>query len=128
MEITGIQNANIDVLKQVSTDLVKEKQAQDFQNTLDEAVKKQDQKALQDACKQFEAYFMQQMLKEMRSTIQRSDFIAENRGEEIFTEMLDEEYSKEASKGGGIGLAKMLYEQLSKTESIPVQQVEEKKS
>ena len=40
--------------------------------------------------------------------------IEKSRGEEIFEEMLDDEYSKLAANGRGMGLADMLYKQLSK--------------
>ena len=50
------------------------------------------------------------LLKEMRKSVPSSNSsFAEN----TFTEMLDEEISNELSKGKGIGIADMMYKQLS---------------
>lgn len=88
---------------------------QSFEAALKKASEEKDNKALKEVCQEFEAYFIQQLFKEMRSTIQPGGLIEKSQGEEIFQDMLDEEYSKNASKGNGIGLANMLYKQLSKT-------------
>ncbi|NLK21807.1 MAG: flagellar biosynthesis protein FlgJ [Epulopiscium sp.] len=85
-----------------------------FEEALKKASKDKDEVVLKKACKEFEAYFINQMFKEMRSTVQPGGLIEKSRTEEIFQEMLDEEYSKGASQGTGIGLADMLYKQLSK--------------
>ncbi|NMA83238.1 MAG: flagellar biosynthesis protein FlgJ [Epulopiscium sp.] len=85
-----------------------------FQKQLELAAAKQEDAALKEACQQFEAYFIQQMWKEMRSTLSDDGLIPKNRGEEIFQEMLDAEYSKKSSEGQGIGIAQTLYRQLSK--------------
>jgi len=75
-----------------------------------------DEKQLMDACKTFEGYFLQMMYKSMRNTIDTSgSVIPQSNAEKIFQDMLDEEYSKKAAGGGnGIGLAQMLYKQLSR--------------
>lgn len=85
-----------------------------FQKQLELAVAKQEDAALKDACQQFEAYFIQQMWKGMRNTLSGDGLIPKSQGEDIFQEMLDAEYSKEASQGQGIGIAQTLYRQLSK--------------
>ncbi len=73
-------------------------------------------KELMAACKTFEGYFLQMMFKSMRSTIDTSgSVIPQSNAEKIFQDMLDEETSKKAAEGGnGIGLAQMLYKQLSR--------------
>ena len=61
----------------------------------------------------FESYFLKEMIKAMRRTVDKSDsFIPQSNAEEIFQDMLDDEYAKSSAKGSGIGLAKMMYEQL----------------
>ncbi len=70
---------------------------------------------LMDACKQFEAYFVEQMFKEMVKTIP-----SESEGSGSMNSMLD--YYKDqmiqgiaeetADQNGGLGLAQMLYEQM----------------
>ena len=86
----------------------------DFEKILDSAMKEKDDKKLKEACKQFEAYFIKQMFKEMRKTIPENDFLEKSHGRNIFEDMLDEEYANEASEGRGIGLSQALYKQLSK--------------
>lgn len=70
---------------------------------------------LLDACKQFEAYFVEQMFKEMMKTIP-----SESEGSGSMDSMLD--YYKDqmvqsiaeetTNQNGGLGLAQMLYEQM----------------
>lgn len=78
---------------------------------------KVEDKELMDACKEFEAYFIKQLLSEMKKTINESDeesLFSKSQSEKIFEDMLDDEYAKNASQGQGIGIAKMLYKQMSR--------------
>ena len=65
---------------------------------------------LKKACGDFESIFMNQMLKEMRKTVNKTKLIHGGQAEEIFSDMLDQERSKKMS----IGLGDILYRQLSK--------------
>ena len=67
---------------------------------------------LRAACAEMESLFLSHLLKEMRATIEKSDFINGGQAEEIFTSMLDVEISKKMSTAGGIGLSAILLEQL----------------
>lgn len=78
----------------------------------------QSDEELQEACKAFESYFIEQMFKEMRETLPESELIEKSQGEEIFEDMLYQEYANVASEGEGIGLAQMLYQQLSKVNPL----------
>lgn len=71
-------------------------------------------KQLLDACQQFESLFVHMMLKEMRSTVPDGGFIEKGQGTKIFEDMYDQEIAKNISKSKnqGIGLAKMIYEQM----------------
>ena len=64
-----------------------------------------------------ESLFLHYLLKEMRSTIDKSGFISGGRAEEIYTSMLDSEMAKEAARKGGIGLAELLLRQLENRHS-----------
>ncbi|WP_105616962.1 rod-binding protein [Vallitalea okinawensis] len=75
----------------------------------------QRQEELRDACRDFEAYFLYTMFKEMDKTVMKSDLIPEGQAETMFQDMMYNEISKEASQGMGTGLGKMMYEQLSRT-------------
>ena len=68
---------------------------------------------LRETCRDFESLLVQQMLSKMRASIPKSDFFGSKDKEEIFQSMLDEEYAKELSESGSLGLADMLYAQLA---------------
>ncbi len=70
-------------------------------------------KKLKETCQDFEAILVGYMFKSMRGASNTEGVIKKNMGEEIFTEMLDGEYSKMASKSNTLGLSDILYKQLS---------------
>ncbi|MGB9620417.1 MAG: rod-binding protein [Armatimonadota bacterium] len=69
--------------------------------------------ALKKACGEFEALLVGQLLKSMRNTVQESDLFGSREKESIFREMLDDEIAREACRSDTLGLAKLLYAQLS---------------
>ena len=71
-----------------------------------------DDTQLREAANEFEAIFIQQMLKTMRKTSLESDFVKKSEGEKIFRSMLDEQYSILSAKSGRLGLGEMIYQQL----------------
>ncbi len=60
----------------------------------------------------FEAMFMEQMLKGMRSSVQKSGLIDGGNAEEIYTSMLDSEYAKNMANQHNGGLSDMIERQL----------------
>ena len=73
---------------------------------------KTDDARLRAASNEFEAIFLQQMLKTMRKASLESDFIKKSEGEKIFRSMLDEQYAILSAKSGRLGLGEMIYQQL----------------
>ncbi|MCL2015711.1 MAG: rod-binding protein [Defluviitaleaceae bacterium] len=70
---------------------------------------------IQYAAEAFESYFLQIMLREMRNTIPDDNgFIPRSQAERIFTDMLDEQIAREATTAGGIGLATMIVQQMTR--------------
>ena len=69
---------------------------------------------LEKACQEMESIFLNFLLKEMRSTINKSGFISGGTAEKIYTGMLDTELSKVIAERGGIGLSRIMYDQLDK--------------
>ncbi|PKK91825.1 MAG: hypothetical protein CVV64_03795 [Candidatus Wallbacteria bacterium HGW-Wallbacteria-1] len=69
---------------------------------------------LREVSREFESIFVNQMLKAMRKTVMKTGMMDGGTGEEVFTEMLDTEYSKSLAASGGFGLAEMIYKQLSR--------------
>lgn len=67
---------------------------------------------LQEVCKNFETYFVEQMFKEMRKTVPSSD--QENEYISYFGDMLYQEYAGKIAENNGVGIAKMLYESMKR--------------
>jgi Rod binding domain-containing protein len=65
-------------------------------------------------CREFESIFVKMMLKEMRASVDKTEGVI-NGGwaEDIFTDMLDDEYSKSMASTANFGLADQLYRQLA---------------
>ncbi|MDR3157597.1 MAG: flagellar assembly peptidoglycan hydrolase FlgJ [Zoogloeaceae bacterium] len=63
------------------------------------------------AAQEFEALFLQMMLKSMRATTDQ-DSLMDNEASRFFTGMLDEQIAQDLSRTGSIGLAQILEEQL----------------
>lgn len=64
----------------------------------------------------FESLFLSYMMKVGRESGLKTTFMGgHSQGEEIFTEMRDDELAKHMANAGGIGLSKLLVEQLGRT-------------
>lgn len=63
----------------------------------------------------FESLFLAYMMKTMKQAIPKSGYLGDSQGEKIFTEMKDEELAKGMAKAGGIGLARLLEQQLTQS-------------
>ena len=69
---------------------------------------------LMDVCMQMESLFVARMLKAMRNTIPKEELFHGGFAEEVFEDMLYDEYSLQLSRNAKLGLAKMLYDEMSK--------------
>jgi flagellar protein FlgJ len=67
---------------------------------------------LKDAAHEFEAYFISNLLKEMRATVPKG--LLENKGGAYFYSFYDQEIGRLASEAGGIGFARMIQEYTEK--------------
>ncbi|MDF2539026.1 MAG: hypothetical protein K0S76_2047 [Herbinix sp.] len=67
---------------------------------------------MMEVCKSFEAYLLEQVMKEMKKTIPTDE--KENPYLEQFGDMQYQEYAKNATEGQGIGIAQMLYESMKR--------------
>jgi flagellar protein FlgJ len=70
-------------------------------------------KKLMDTCVDFESIFVKKLFDEMRKTVHKTGMINGGHAEEIFEDFLYDEYAKITSKNSNIGIAAMLYKQLS---------------
>lgn len=75
---------------------------------------------LRQACQEFEEIFIRYVLKEAH--VDRSLF-SEKGASSLYADMMREALAKAMSKGGGFGLADVLYQQLSKSEGSLGQEV-----
>lgn len=75
-------------------------------------------KALKSAAQQFEAVFMQMLMKSMRDAIPSSDLMA-GTDTKMYTSMLDQELVGRMGKGKGLGIADMIVKQLERTQKKP---------
>jgi len=78
---------------------------------------------LREACSEFEALFINQLLKELRATVGKSGLMDGGQAEEVYTGMMDTEMARDLAAKGGIGLADILYRQLdparAESRSVP---------
>lgn len=72
-----------------------------------------DKKKIEILAKEFESIFLNQMLKSMRSTVQKSKLLDSGPGEEMFTEMKDEEMARQMAYSQHGGLSSALVSQLT---------------
>ncbi len=70
---------------------------------------------LMDACKEFEAYFIEQAFKAMQKMVPENEKSSSSDYMEYFGDTLVQEYAKSATnQGDGFGIANMLYEQMKR--------------
>ncbi len=75
-----------------------------------------DDEKLMDACKQFESYFVEQMYKQMMATVPDDplDSGSNSMLVDYYKDNLVKEYASQTTEQEGLGLAKMLYEQMKR--------------
>lgn len=115
MSLNSISGINI----QNISDINKAKQASietdNFKQTLDNAINSGQDDELKEACTEFESYFLNMMFKSMRKiVVSNGGIFGKSNAEKIFQDMLDEQMTDKMAKQGGIGLANMMYKQLSR--------------
>lgn len=74
-------------------------------------------KELMDACKQFEAYFLEQCFKEMMETVKNDDEFSSGSTSTLvdyFKEEMVKEISAQSTEKNSLGLAQQLYDQMKR--------------
>lgn len=66
-----------------------------------------------EVCKEFEAYLMEKVMKQMRETMTDSEE-EENDYMSYFGDMMYQEYAKQITENGELGLAQQLYESMKR--------------
>lgn len=70
------------------------------------------EKQLKDVASLYEKQFLREMVKQMRATVNESEFMPSGFAEKYYREQLDQQYVEQWGDKGGIGLGKMIYDQL----------------
>lgn len=75
---------------------------------------------LMEVCKEFEAYFTEQVFKSMQKMVPESSSsdTATKTTMDYIEDMLTQEYASNSSETGSLGLAQMLYEQMKRNYNI----------
>ncbi|EMO29785.1 rod-binding protein [Leptospira noguchii] len=94
-------------------------------NIQDEIAADPYRKKLYSASVEFESIFVKMMLNEMKKTVEKSGLIDGGYAEEIFEDMLYDEYSKNLSSNSSLGLAEQIYQSLS-SNLPPYQKIDQK--
>lgn len=68
-------------------------------------------KAVRTTAEQFEAYFIQQMMKTMRESVEKSDLV-DSGHMDMYQDLMDKEVAMQMVRRGGMGLADMLEKQI----------------
>jgi flagellar protein FlgJ len=72
-----------------------------------------DDAELREATKGFETLFIKQMLNSMKSTINKSGLLDGGMGQDIFEDMLYDEYAAKIADTANLGISDMMFQQLS---------------
>lgn len=100
------------IFNTTSTTMQKNAKTSSLENSLSNDLSNKTDEELMDVCKSFESYFIEQVFKEMKNTVLKTD--EENEYEEYFGDMLTEQYASEATANSGLGIAQMLYESMKR--------------
>ncbi len=115
MSLSNISAINAQNISDINTVKKSSLETKDFKQALDSAIQNGEEQELKEACVEFESYFLNMMFKSMRKTVVSGGGLFEkSNAEKMFQEMLDEELTKKIANEGGIGLADMMYKQLSR--------------
>lgn len=72
---------------------------------------------LMDVCKDFEAYFIEQMFKAMQKMVPESSSEVSGSTKQLqdyYKEQMTQSFAEQASEGEGLGIAQILYEQMKR--------------
>ena len=111
MDISSISSMYNDIYTSASNQT-----ASKLENELDKDYSKATDEELMDACKQFEAYFLEQMFKEMMKTIPKSGETSGSTSNmlDYYKDQMIQNIAADSTEQNGLGLAQMLHEQMKR--------------
>lgn len=118
MKIDSTSLINSTLADQVSSKKDEEK-LQSFSDALDKAKESGDEEELKKVSQEFEAFFIREIFKSMRNSAQWGEgLIEKSHARSTYESMHDEKLADEISGGRGIGIADMLFKQMSRSYGI----------
>lgn len=116
MKVDGISSSQ-DVMNQyaINKNQIDGSAATGLEDATKNAKAAKDDAKLKSVCKDFEAMFLNFMYSKMRETVPEDGLFEKSNGEKIMQSMMDTEMTKNMAAAGGIGLGKMMYQQLALT-------------
>lgn len=107
----------VDGLSQLANQLSIKESTQNgahFEKALQEVQHTKDEEAIKKACKEVEAYMLSTILKQMKASINMGEeLIPKGDYEKMFESYLSDEQAKQMTEAGGIGLADMMFKQMT---------------
>lgn len=76
-----------------------------------------DMKRIEETAREFETMFLSEMLRPIFESIKVDENFGGGKGEEMYRGFMRDEYAKNMSAGGGIGIAELVKEQLIEMQS-----------
>lgn len=115
MDISGISSMYTDMYAAAagqSTSKLENQLSTDYTKATDEE--------LMDACKEFEAYFLEQMFKEMLKTIPENEESSGSMSNmlDYYKDEMVKNIAAESTENNSLGLAQMLYEQMKRNYEV----------
>lgn len=74
---------------------------------------------LKKACSDFESIFVYAMLKSMRRSLPENGLFDNSEGQKMYKAMADQAMAENIARQGGVGLGRLLYEQLVREDAVP---------
>ena len=74
----------------------------------------EEERKLRKVSQDFEAIFLNLMLKSMRKSVPESGFLPNGAGHDIYRQVFDEEIARSIARSRGFGLSDVIYRELSK--------------
>ena len=85
-------------------------------NKVENEIKSKNDKKLKEACKDFEAFFLNMVFGEMRKSLPGNGLFQDSNAKKIYDYMYFDALTREAVKGKSIGISEMLYNYLKQYE------------
>jgi len=102
--INSMMNTYWDSIQNNSTSNIEASGSKDYSDATDEE--------LMDVCKEFEAYFIEQVMQQVKETIPKSEDEEDNKYLDYFGDMMLQECASIITERGDLGIAQELYESM----------------